>query len=144
MKKVQIILTVAGMFAFGSVFSQCKSFVKNNVRDAMGEYIPGENFNAAKLSPGDIAELKMTFYQGEKYRILVTNHPILDSVEFQLSDARGNVLFDNTANQRTDHFDFSVAGTQELTVNLKVPDTPITTIVPQGCVAILVGRKLVQ
>lgn len=110
----------------------------------MGDYIPGENFNAAKLSPGDVAELEMTFYQGEKYRLLVASHPILDTVLFQVSDMQGNVLFDNAKNNKTNHFDFSVAGTQELVVSLSVPKSENARLKPQGCVTILVGRKLVQ
>lgn len=141
MKKFQLILSLVGLLTFGSAYSQCRTFVKNNCKEAMGEYVPGENFNAAKMSPGDEAEVQMTFYQGEKYRLLVCAHPVLGKLEFQVLDTEGNVLFDNTKKDLTDHFDFSVAGTQQFTIKMKVPKIENATLAPQGCVAILVGRK---
>ena len=145
MKTIQIILFVVGALSFNTAFSQqCKSFVKNNCREAMGDYIPGENFNSAKLSAGDEAELEMTFYSGEDYRLLICNHPVLGQVEFQVLDSKGTVLFDNTAKENTDHFDFRVAGTKTFIIKLKAPPASDTSLNPQGCVAILVGRKLAE
>ena len=109
----------------------------------MGAYIPGENFSSAKLMAGDEAEVEMTFSSGEDYRLLICNHPVLGQVEFQVEDQNGTVLFDNTENENTDHFDFRVAGTKTFLIKLKAPDAPEqSTINPQGCVAIMVGRKL--
>ncbi len=145
MKTIQIIIFLVGALSFNTAFSQqCKSFVKNNCREAMGEYIPGESFNAAKLKAGDEAEVEMTFYSGEDYRLLVCNHPVLGQVEFQVLDANGTVLFDNTAKENTDHFDFRVAGTKTFLVKLKAADQPDNSVNPQGCVAIMIGRKLAE
>lgn len=142
MKNLRLLLCLAGILIFGSAYSQCRTFVKNNCGDALGDYIPGENFNAAKLSPGDVAELKMTFYEGQDYRLLIANHPVLDSVKYQVLDRNGNILFNNTESKHPGHFDFRLEGTQELTVNLQVPEDPEARLKPQGCVAILVGRKV--
>lgn len=142
MKKIQIILSLAGLLIFSSAYSQCRSFVKNECAEAMGEYIPSENFNGAKLSPGDMAEVKMTFYADQKYRLLICSHPLIGDVDFQVLDRDGVTLFDNTEHGQVDHFDFSLEGTQELTVKLKVSPENESLLNPQGCVAILVGRLI--
>lgn len=142
MKKIQIILSLAGLLLFSSAYSQCRSFVKNDCSEAMGEYIPSENFNGAKLSPGDMAEVKMTFYADQKYRLLICSHPLIGDVDFQVLDNEGVTLYNNTEHEQSDHFDFSLEGTQELTVVLKVSPENKSQLNPQGCVAIMVGRLI--
>jgi len=139
MKKICLIV-----FAFAQVslaLGQCKGFVKNNCGEAMGEYVPGESFNAAKLFPGDAAEMEMTFNSGIDYRLLVCTHEMLGEVRFQLSDGE-EVLYDNAEFDFKDYFDFRLEGTRSLQLKLSVPQNDDAAINPQGCVAILVGRKL--
>lgn len=138
MKKILITLFAAATAI--SSYGQCRTFVKNNCGEAMGEYVPGENFNAAKLLSGDEAEMKMTFNSGQDYRLLVCTHDILGDVQFSVVDDRGNVLHDNSENGYEPAFDFRVAGTQELIVKIQIPESS-SNLNPQGCVAILVGRK---
>lgn len=142
MKKIQLILSLAGLLIVSSAYSQCRSFVKSSCSEAMGEYIPSENFNGAKLSPGDMAEVKMTFYAEEKYRLLICSHPMIGDVDFQVLDQDGVTLYNNTEHNQSNHFDFSLAGTQELTVVLKVSPENKSALNPQGCVAILIGRLI--
>ena len=108
----------------------------------MGDYIPSENFNGAKLSPGDMAELKITFYAGEKYRLLICSHPMIGNVDFHVLDKDGVTLYNNTEDNQSDHFDFTLLGTQELTIILKVSPESKSALNPQGCVAIMVGRLI--
>lgn len=108
----------------------------------MGEYVPTENFNAAKLQPGDVAEIEMTFYGGEDYRLLICGHELLGDIAFQLLDTDQNVLFDNAEHDMTQHFDFKVEGTQNLVVKINVSSENNSALNPQGCVAILVGQKI--
>lgn len=139
MKKYAIlVLALAAAF---TVDAQCRSFVKNNCGEDMGAYVPSENFNAAKLLAGDGAEIDLTFYADEDYRLLVCAHDILGDVEFQLIDGDSQVLHDNSEHGYDPKFDFRVAGTQELTLRIQVPPSD-SKINPQGCVAILVGRKV--
>ncbi len=143
MKKIQFILSLAALLIFSTAsYSQCRSFVKNYCSEAMGEYIPSENFNGAKLSPGDMAEVKMTFYADEKYRLLICSHPMIGDVDFQVLDKDGLTLFNNTEHGNIDFFDFKLAGTQELTVKLKVSPEQESALNPQGCVTILSGRLI--
>ncbi len=136
---------IAGFLVFFSisVSAQCRSFVKNNCGEAMAGYVIGENFNAAKLMPGDEAEMPMTFYTDQQYRVMVCNHPILKGVEFQLVDSDDQVLFDNSGDISKNAFDFKMAGTDNLTIKIKVHEGGADTgINPQGCVAVMIGTKL--
>lgn len=108
----------------------------------MGEYVPSENYSATKLMPGDEAELAMTFSKGEDYRLLICSQSTLGDVEFKIFDAKKNLLFDNVEEEFTNSFDFRVPGTQELTVAVKVPQNNTQALSPQGCVAIIVGKKV--
>lgn len=108
----------------------------------MGDYVPSENFSATKLMPGDEAELAMTFSKGEDYRLLICSQSTLGDVEFKIFDTDKKLLFDNSEKEFTDSFDFRVPGTQELTVAVKVPQGDHQTLSPQGCVAIIVGKKV--
>ena len=139
MKKSLLIVLAFGM-AFAAE-AQCRNFVKNNCGEAMGEYIPGENFNSAKLLAGDEAEINLTFYAGEEYRLLVCTHDILGDVQFVLKDEEGETIHDNSRNGFDPKFDFSVEGTRKFKVEINTPPAN-SRIKPQGCVAIMVGRKV--
>ncbi|HKK39693.1 MAG TPA: hypothetical protein VJ949_09775 [Cryomorphaceae bacterium] len=140
MKKLLIILFAAVQTSL--VMGQCRSFVKNNCGDAMEGFIPGESFNAVKLFPGDAAEVEMTFFSDVDYRLLVCSHEVLGDVNFQLVDSEGGVVYDNADRQFSEYFDFRLEGTRTFELKIQVPAQADNSINPQGCVAILLGRKL--
>ncbi len=143
MKLSRILTAVFAVFFSVSAFAQCRTFVKNNCGDAMAGYVIGENFNAAKLMPGDQAEMPVTFYSDQQYRVMVCNHKILKGVEFQLVSSDDQVLFDNSGDITQNSFDFQMAGTDSLTVKIKVHEGGADTgINPQGCVAVMIGTKI--
>ena len=108
---------------------------------ALGEYVPNENFNSAILIPGDEAELMMTFYAGQDYRVLICTEDILGEVGFKLTDYNGKTIFDSE-NLDAAFMDFSVDHTQQVKVNLTVPDRASpNNLVHQGCATVLVGYK---
>lgn len=134
-----LVLSLSASLTFG----QCRSFVKNNCGDALEGFIPSESFNAVKLFPGDQAEVEMTFFSDVDYRLLVCSHEFLGDVNFQLLDKEGNLIYDNASREYSEYFDFRLQGTRSLTLQIKVPEQEeSSTIKPQGCVAILLGRKL--
>lgn len=145
MKRILPLLSTLAFFLFAAaeISAQCRTFVKNNCGEAMGEYIPGENFSAAKFMPGDEAELSMTFSKGEDYRLLVCAQSVLGDVAFKIKDNEGETLYDNAKHDFNASFDFRVPGTQELVLEIKVPESESSNnFSPQGCVAILVGKKV--
>lgn len=140
MKKLLIILFAIVQTSL--VMGQCRTFVKNNCGDAMEGFIPGESFNAVKLFPGDEAEVDMTFYSDVDYRLLVCSHEVLGDVNFQLVDKEGEVIYDNANREYSQFFDFRLEGTRTFGLKIKVPEQDDSSIKAQGCVAILLGRKL--
>lgn len=143
MKNLSYICFIAALLTAGSALGQCRNFVKKNCGSSMAGYVPAENFNAAKLYPGDVAEVRMTFYGGEDYRLLVCGAPILGDLNFQISDTEGELLFDNASDSAmTNYFDFRAAGTQDFIVKVVVPSENDAALDPQGCVAIISGKKM--
>jgi len=108
----------------------------------MQGFIPGESFNAVKLFPGDVAEVEMTFFSDVDYRLLVCSHEILGDVHFQLVDKNEEIIYDNADREFREYFDFRLEGTRTLGLRIKVPEQSDAAINPQGCVAILLGRKI--
>lgn len=144
MKHLTSIIALLLLVALPSAsHAQCRSFAKNKCMPAMAPYQFNETFNAAQLAPGEEAQVDITFYSGQEYRLLVCAHPILGNVGWQLADASGKVLFESTPDVPKDHFDFKVATTQKLSVLLSVPkgDQGGNNLLTVGCVAILLGFK---
>jgi hypothetical protein len=120
--------------------AQCRAFTKNQCLPLLEGYVQNDNYNSAMLVPGDDAELLMTFYGGKEYRLVVCAHPILGSVDFEITDTSGESIFKgNTASTST--FDFKMANTQQLIVKLKVPDQNSTVSAHEGCVSVMAGSK---
>jgi hypothetical protein len=127
------------MVALGAE-AQCRSFAKNKCVPALSPYKFNETFNAAQLSPGDEAEVNLTFYSGQEYRVLVCSHPILGPVNWKLVDGNNKVVFESLATDPKDFFDLKAASTTQMRVVVWVPEKE-TTMMHVGCVGILVGFK---
>lgn len=121
--------------------AQCRKFTKNQCIPALEDYIPNENFNSAVLIPGDEAELMMTFYADQDYRIMVCAEEILGEVNYTLSDEKGNEFF-NSGNSDKPFFDFGVASTQQVKVKITVPlNDNYNELIHEGCTTVLVGYR---
>jgi len=106
------------------------------------DYIPNENFNSTMLVPGDEAELKLTFYGGQEYRLLVCSHPVLGELNFTVLDKKKNELYSRTDPEENNYFDFRLESTQQFRVKVNVPvkENP-NDLIHEGCVSIMVGYK---
>ena len=136
---VLIFLILAGII---SADAQCKNFVKKSCMPKLSPFIPSGQMNTTTMLPGDHAELALTFYSGQSYRILVCYQEILGQVQFKLRDANNNILFNSKDQDNADFWDFNVESTQQLTVEVNVPAvTTENEIVPSGCVSIIVAFK---
>ncbi len=85
------LLTGAALLLAASAQAQCKAFAKNKCVPELAPYKFNENFNAAQLSPGDEAEVALTFYSGQEYRVAVCVHPILGEVNWKLVDENNKI-----------------------------------------------------
>jgi hypothetical protein len=122
--------------------AQCRSFAKNKCVPELAPYKFNESFNGAQLAPGEEAEVNLTFYSGQEYRVMVCAHPILGEVNWKLVDANNKMVFESLADQPKKKFDFKAATTTQMKVVVWVPPMKgKTDMVHVGCVAIMVGFK---
>lgn len=120
--------------------AQCRAFTKNTCLPLLNGFIQNDNYNSAMLAPGDDAELLLTFYGGKEYRLVVCGHPILGSVDYEITDTNGDSIYKaNTGSGNT--FDFKMVNTQQLIVKLRVPEQKSAVSAHEGCISVMVGSK---
>ena len=123
--------------------AQCKSFITKQCMPKMAPFTHNGQLNSTTLMEGETAELLMTFYSGQNYRILVCAHKNLGQAQFKLLDSQRNVIFDSKENAFSEFWDFSVKSTQQFIVQVSIPkqDGAPGSFVQSGCVAVLIGFK---
>jgi hypothetical protein len=124
-----------------AVNAQCKQFAKNICKAGLEPYQHDGNYHAALLIEGEEAELYKTFYSGREYRIGVCGASNLEALEFKVLDARTDkVLYDNSLNEYSWKWDFTLESSQQLKILVKVPVPEANIDEPEeGCVAIMFG-----
>lgn len=139
------IFTIAFALVFSTanvLNSQCKSYIKKNCLPKLAPYTNSGQLNKTVLFPGDKAEIMLTFYSGLSYRLVVCSEVILGKVGYKVLDTDRNLIFDSSKEKDKTSFDFKVASTQQLIVEIDVPNLAVEPeILPQGCVAVVVGYK---
>lgn len=119
--------------------AQCKSFTKKKCLPELGEYVFNGQLNAAVLSRGDEAELMLSFYSKQKYRMFVGAEEQLGVVAFEILDTDRNIIYKSKEDENN-VFDFQVPSTQQLIVRVLVPgERTKHSLDFQGCVSVLVG-----
>lgn len=124
--------------------SQCKGFTKQKCLPELTPYIYNGQLNSAILNEGDVAELLLTLYGGQDYRIYICSQDNLGKLGFVLLDTDRNPIFDNKTQGDINHWDFTANSTQQLIVQVKIPEdlsVKESTAVNSGCVSILIGFK---
>ncbi len=138
---MRIFLAAALVIICMGSYAQCRSFAKNKCVPTLAPYKFNETFNAAQLAPGEEAEVNLTFYSGQEYRVLVCAHPVIGDVDWKLVDTSGRIVFESKEGARKEHFDLKAADTAQMKVIVTVPERGRTDMVHVGCVGILVGFK---
>lgn len=123
--------------------AQCRGYAKRKCRPSLGEYTHDGKMNFAQLFAGDKAEIQLTFFKGQSYRLLVCADETFTGVEFNVYDSEKNKVFDSEKNDK-DMFDFKVGATQQLIVEIKIPqdgNESKNEFETTGCVSVMVGIK---
>ncbi len=136
--KSVLIITIIGL-SINHATAQCNTFTKNECKPKLDPYIYNGQLNSAVLNEGDMAELMLTFYSNQDYRIVVCAAKELGKVHFRLTDTKGTEIFSNKDHNMTDTWDFHTNTTQQLVVEVSVPETSTGELYKSGCVSILVG-----
>ena len=125
--------------------AQCKKYTKKYCLPSLSPYIHNGQLTSAVLIPGDSADVAMTFNAGKEYRIIVCNQEQIGKVQFKILDNTRKVLYKSDEKEENPSWDFKVDNTQQLTIQLLVPkmekSNQKTSMVPTGCVSLLVGFK---
>lgn len=123
--------------------SQCKPFIKKQCMPALAPYTNDGQLHNTVLRAGEGAELEVTMYEGQSYRLLVCYQELLGNVNFKLMDLNYNVLFDSgKSKDAKNYWDFHVETTQQLIVQVSAPGQDgKSDLIPSGCVAVIVGFK---
>ncbi len=129
-------------FPFSGLKAQCNTFVKKKCLPNIQPFTSNGQMNTSTLSAGQSATMSLTFYSGQDYRLLICSQDILGEVTFKVIDVNKKVIFDSKENNAPDFWDFKVKSTQQFTVEVDVPPSESTnSIVPSGCVSVMVGFK---
>jgi hypothetical protein len=140
---LKILLAAFCIFVFTTKMqAQCGSFLKKKCMPKVQPFTLSGEANITTLSSGQKTTLNLTFYAGQAYRILVCAQEQLGTVTFKVYDLQRNVVFDSRKNDFPDFWDFKVKNTQQLVVEVQVPESESTSsVLPSGCVLIMVGFK---
>lgn len=139
----RIYLVVLGFFfTLFNLQAQCKSFVKKTCMPALSPFVTNGQINTAVFAPGDHAEMPISFYGGQTYRIIVCSQEILGKINFKLKDASGKVIFNNAEHEFKNQWDFKAENTQQVKLELEVPNEKTENgLMHTGCVSIIIGFK---
>ncbi|MBL4593340.1 MAG: hypothetical protein JKX68_05925 [Flavobacteriales bacterium] len=145
--KIPIIISVIlASFVFTiDADAQCKRYTKKYCLPSLSPYMHNGQLTSAVFNPGDSADVVMTFNAGKEYRILICNQEQIGNVQFKILDKSRKVLYKSDPEEPNSYWDFKVTNTQQLIIQLTVPPMEKTNqknnLVPNGCVALLVGFK---
>jgi hypothetical protein len=127
----------------GNVNAQCKGFTKKHCLPSLIPYMHNGQLTSAVLKPGDSADIELTFNAGKEYKLLVCNQDQIGMVQFKILDQSRKVLYESHPEETNPSWSFKMENTQKLIVQLSVPKMEMsnqrTNLVPNGCVALLVG-----
>ncbi len=136
-----LFLTVV-LGASTAALAQCNGFTKKKCIPLLAPFIHNGQLNSASFMPGENAELLMSFYSGQEYRLLISGQEVLGNIQFKVMDSDRKLLYDNKEHGNVKYWDFNVKSTQQLIVEVIVPEQKVDNNLTQsGCVAVLVGFK---
>jgi hypothetical protein len=143
MKKLYIILsTVASLLISNEINAQenCEQIAKDCQEILTGKQ--GTKF----VSDGQVytaflyeekAEFKTTFFGGSTYRIAASAGADDNYVIFTVRDMEGNILFSNRKYKNSSYWDFKVASTIPVVIEVELDSDKKVT----GCAVLMIGFK---
>ena len=142
---VTICLILASFVFTIDADAQCKRYTKKECLPSLSPYMHNGQLTSAVLYPGDSADVVMTFNAGKEYRILICNQEQIGNVQFKVLDKSRKILYKSDPKEANPSWDFKVTNTQQFIIQLTVPamekNNQKNNLVPNGCVALLVGFK---
>lgn len=139
---IKLCIVTICIFAIQNIaVAQCNEYTKKECIPQLNPYTFNGQLNNAVLSQGETAELQLTFYKDQEYRILVEGEDQLGKLQFQLYDTEYNLLYDNADEDHTNLWDFMVESTDDFIIRVLVPENLENDEIESGCVSILIGFR---
>ncbi|PCH69020.1 MAG: hypothetical protein COC06_08315 [Bacteroidales bacterium] len=139
---IKTILLIFYLSALPTILlAQCNEYTKKECIPQLTPYTFNGQLNNAVLSEGETAELQLTFYKNQEYRILVEGEDSLGEIQFQLFDTDYNLLYDNSDEDHTKLWDFMVESTDDFIIRILIPENQQREKIESGCVSILIGFR---
>lgn len=142
-KSIKIIFGLGLIVLSINASAQCKRFTKKNCFPSLDPFIHNGQLTSAYMTPGDSADVLMTFNAGKDYRLIVCSQ--VGEVKFNVLDKKRNVLYQSKKGDTNPTWDFNVTNTQQFIIQILVPkeekSNQKTNLVASGCVSLLVGFK---
>jgi hypothetical protein len=131
---------VLAAFLASNAYGQCGRYAEKKCLPALAPYVNNGQLNTTTLFAGDSTSMVLTFYSLLEYRLIVCAHEVLRGAHFKVRELDGELLFDSRKGKS--YWDFRVNATQELRIDVIIPDDKgVGDIPPSGCTAIVVGFK---
>ncbi len=119
----------------------CRTFAKKKCLPEILPYVHDGQYNVTTLAPGESAQMYMTFYSGQEYKVIACADDALgEKVILRIKDANNRILYDNSKNNYANWWSFNVKASQQLIIEVSVPATNNEADKNSvGCVSIMVG-----
>ena len=140
LKSITILLAI--LAAGIQLNAQCRTFVRNSCEDKLEDYLVSGRMYGGYVSQGQEIELNVVLNGGQKYRLINCSKPSLGTIQVQLLDNKGNIIFDNADHDFVMKWDFDVKATQEFTVRTILPSpTAKQGSSVRDCNILIIGSK---
>lgn len=124
-----------------SANAQCKTLAKQSAVQIQPYDINGK-VHTVVLQKGDHAEMSMTFFAGQSYRIMLNSADATEGVYFRVKNSDGAVYFTNASQPDVSYYDFISANTEQLIIEMIVPEgVQNSDEIASTCVSVVVGCK---
>jgi hypothetical protein len=100
----------------------------------LGEFLSDGNYYGAQVNGVTEATLKLTLYEGFRYRIVTCNDRPNAKVKYRVLDSRKNEVFQTLGAKDGEAWEFELAATDNFTIKASIPNN-----VGLGCVIFEVG-----
>ncbi len=144
-KRVLVFIFILSLTSVCYVEAQCYSFAKNVVKSKLGDFIHDGNYNATMLGVGDVAQLEKMFFEGQKYRIVISKVAGLPPLRLKVKNRKGKILYDNAEFDYAEVWDFTSVKSDVVNIFLELEDKGDPNLKNvRGCVAILFGIENIK
>lgn len=116
-----------------SLRAQCDKLAQRCEGELL-DYLSDGQYYRAVVKDGGEATIKVTLYEGYRYRFVVCNDRPGAKVRYRVLDGRKTEVFESMGAKDGDYWDFELSGTDNFVIKASIPNN-----VGTGCIVFSVG-----